>query len=124
MLRNTRQRDCIRQVFLDIVRPLSPSEIHESACLIHPGIGIATVYRTLKGLVEEGTVVLVEVPGQPPLYEASGKRHHHHFHCRNCGRVFEVEGCPGGIQRLTPAGFHLESHELVLRGLCAECNVT
>ncbi|NUN95068.1 MAG: transcriptional repressor, partial [Candidatus Omnitrophica bacterium] len=87
-----------------------------------PGLGIATVYRTLKSLLEEGSVVAVEMPGQALRYEAAGKEHHHHFHCRGCGRVFEVEGCPTGIGRLTPPGFRLEGHEIVLHGLCPDCD--
>ena len=87
-----------------------------------PGLGIATVYRTLKALVEEGALTQVELPGEPPRYETHGKRHHHHFHCRACDRVYELEGCPEGLRSLTPAGFSLESHEVVLYGRCAACS--
>ena len=40
---------------------------------------------------------------------------------RDCTRVFEIHGCPGDLRELTPAGFQLESHEVVLYGLCARC---
>ena len=86
-----------------------------------PGLGIATVYRTLKSWLEEGSLVQVDLPGEPPRYEATGKQHHHHFHCRACDRVYELEGCPDGLKSLTPAGFSLESHEVVLYGRCATC---
>ncbi|MGH9361888.1 MAG: Fur family transcriptional regulator [Thermoanaerobaculia bacterium] len=121
MERDTRQRRAIRDVLLAAGRPLSPHEVLAAARRQVRGLGIATVYRTLKGLVEQGSLAAVELPGEPPRYELSGKGHHHHFHCRGCGRVFELEGCPEGLKRLTPRGFALEAHEVVLYGRCAGC---
>lgn len=82
---------------------------------------MATVYRTLNSLLEEGFVAAVELPGEPARYEVAGKPHHHHFHCRRCDQVFEVPGCPGNLRSVVPDGFRLESHEVVLYGSCAEC---
>lgn len=119
--RDTQQRRAIRAAIDDANRPLSPREVLESARRGSPGLGIATVYRTLKTWVEEGGLTQVDLPGEPPRYETTGKQHHHHFHCRRCGRLFELEGCPEDLQRLTPRGFALEAHEVVLYGRCAEC---
>ena len=88
---------------------------------LSPGLGIATVYRTLKSGVEGGWLQPVDLPGEPPRYEPTGKQHHHHFHCRSCDRVYEIEGCPDGLRNLTPPGFALEAHEIVLYGRCADC---
>ena len=82
---------------------------------------MATVYRTLKSLVEDNTVIALDVPGEAPRYELAGKGHHHHFSCRTCGKMFDFHGCPGGIQSLVPEGFELEDHEIFLYGTCAEC---
>ena len=121
MERNTRQREAIRQVFDDTDRPLGPHEVLDAAQAYVPALGIATVYRNLKGLVEEGHLQLVELPGESPRYERTGKHHHHHFHCRHCGRVYEVHGCPGDLRHLLPPGFVLDEHEVVLYGRCAAC---
>ena len=121
MKRDTRQRQAIRRVLEEAGRPLGPNEVLEAARVHHPGIGIATVYRTLKAMVEEGALAQVELPGEPPRYEINGRHHHHHFHCRACDRVYELEGCPEGLRGLTPEGFSLESHEVVLYGRCAAC---
>jgi Fur family ferric uptake transcriptional regulator len=120
--RVTQQRRAIRAAIEDANRPLSPREVLESARRGSPGLGIATVYRTLKTWVEEGGLTQVDLPGEPPRYEATGKQHHHHFHCRLCDRVYELQGCPEGLRSLTPPGFSLESHEVVLYGRCAECS--
>ena len=119
--RNTRQRKAIRDVLEDAARPLSPKEILDGAQSHVRGIGIATVYRTLKLLADEGLVESVEIPGESPRFELSGKGHHHHFYCRGCAGVFEVNGCPGDFSKLVPAGFSLDGHELVLFGTCGSC---
>ena len=121
MIRQTRQRKAIQNVFKSIERPLNPQEILEEANAFYSGLGIATVYRCIKQLLEEGSLIPVDVPGGKNHYELAGKKHHHHFHCRECSRVFEVDGCVGNFNKMKPKGFQLESHEVILFGLCAEC---
>jgi Fur family ferric uptake transcriptional regulator len=124
MERNTRQRQIIRQVFAEADRPLGPQEVLQAGQTHAPKLGIATVYRTLKGLIEEGWLVQVALPGEPSRYEIAGKAHHHHFRCRSCDRVFEIAGCLANMKRLTPSGFQLEDHEVVLYGTCDACVTT
>lgn len=124
MDRNTRQRQAIRQVFEDADRPLGPQEVLQAGQTYAAGIGIATVYRTLKVLVAERWLVSVALPGEPSRYEIAGKTHHHHFRCRACHRVYEIDGCLTNLQQLTPNGFCLEDHEMVLYGTCDTCATT
>lgn len=85
------------------------------------GLGIATVYRNIKALVEEGWLVVVELPGQPPRYELAGKGHHHHFHCNSCGQVFELHGCVESFRSMIPHGFQITGHDVLLYGVCQSC---
>lgn len=119
--RRTKQRDAIRSAIERAGVPISPKEILESAQSHVAGLGLATVYRTLKILADEGLVACVEIPGEAPRYELAGKGHHHHFCCKSCGKVSEVHGCPGDFADLTPRGFRLDGHELVLFGRCGTC---
>ena len=119
--RNTRQRELIRDTIEQAGRPLSPAEIHHLAHRRLPGLGIATIYRNLRLLTAEGWLTPVELPGEPARYERAGKDHHHHFHCRRCRRLFELEGCALRRRLAVPPGFRAESHELILHGLCARC---
>lgn len=121
MQRNTAQRRAIRSVFSAHNRPLSPQEILAAAQLHVPQIGLATVYRALKNLTESKALTIVDVPGEPQRYELAGKGHHHHFSCRECGRMFEMDGCPGDLERLVPRGFVMEDHEVFIYGRCREC---
>lgn len=121
MQRNTRQKSAVRATLSQSGRPLTPTEILGGAQGAVPGLGIATVYRVLKALLEEGEAATVELPGQSARYEMAHRGHHHHFQCRLCERVFQVNGCPGDLARLAPAGFELDGHEVVLYGRCANC---
>jgi Fur family transcriptional regulator, ferric uptake regulator len=121
MERDTAQRRAIRAAFEDANRPLSPREVLVAAQDEVPRLGIATVYRNLKALVDEGWLAPVELPGEPPRYEVAGKEHHHHFMCRECDRLFELHGCTDDLKSGVPRGFRVESHEVVLYGLCRAC---
>ena len=121
MERNTRQRDTIRNVFAGSKQPLSPFEVLIAGRQSLRGLGIATVYRTINSLVDDGWLNAVELPGDAPRYEKAGSGHHHHFQCRGCSGVFEIRGCPGDLTSLTPDGFVLEGHEVVLYGQCSVC---
>lgn len=119
--RDTAQRRALRAAIERADRPLSPGELLGAARRDVPGLGLATVYRTVRALVEEGWLAEVALPGSPNRYEQAGKHHHHHFRCTLCDRVFEVEGCPPDLRTLLPRGFRLESHDITLTGRCASC---
>jgi Fur family ferric uptake transcriptional regulator len=119
--RSTRQRSAIREALQTAQRPLLPQEVLAAAQAQVPGLGIATVYRSLKALLDDGVIRLVALPGENPRYETLEHGHHHHFQCTHCERVFDVHACPGDLSRLAPAGFTVEDHDLTLYGRCREC---
>lgn len=123
MERSTRQRTAIRDTLAEAGRPLLPQEILTFAHAQVPGLGIATVYRNLKALVEEGVLQPVDLPGQSTRYELAHRAHHHHFQCKACQRVFDIHACPGDLSSLAPAGFVVDAHEINLYGLCRDCAV-
>lgn len=121
MQRDTAQRRAIRRAIEEAGRPLGALEVLEASKPHAPGLGIATVYRNLKALLEEGSLAAVELPGEPPRYELSGKGHHHHFRCGRCQKVYELDGCLGATKLHLPKGFRAVSHELLVHGVCAAC---
>jgi Fur family ferric uptake transcriptional regulator len=120
--RNTRQRREIREVFERNDRPLAADEVYHLAQQKMAGLGMATVYRAIKSLSDEGWLVPVEVPGAPPRYEVRGKAHHHHFHCLKCGKLFELDGCLERLGKLIPASFRVVDHVVLIYGYCAGCD--
>ncbi|HEX4066407.1 MAG TPA: transcriptional repressor [Acidobacteriaceae bacterium] len=120
--RNTKQKRAIREAFLENDRPLSPDEAMKAARRLHRKLSIATVYRNIQSLVEEMWLEPVEIPGDATRYEVSGKKHHDHFHCNSCGKVFDLDGCGAKGKPKLPKGFRATGHEFFLYGSCAECS--
>lgn len=119
--RNTPQRQIIESLLESSESPVLPKELHESALEQLPTLGIATVFRALKDLVEEGKARTVHIPGDSPRYETVSHGHHHHFKCKDCGAVYDLFCCPGNFEKLIPDGFELQDHDITLFGLCSSC---
>ena len=120
--RSTRQRDVITRIMQAAQGPLAVADVLDRARSDLPGLGIATVYRTLKLLTEQGRIHPVTLDGET-LYEASGQGHHHHFSCQDCGRVFTLHTCPVALPSGTvyPGAFIVRAHEVTLYGQCPDC---
>ena len=121
MIRNTQQRKAINNALAISGRPLSVNEILALAQNEIKSLGIATVYRNLKALQEEGQINQVDLPGQAPRWEVTTS-HHHHFLCSSCDKLFEIYACPDNIKRLLPEGYNLEEAYILLRGQCNACS--
>lgn len=125
MQRKTAQREAIRNVFSTLSRPLRVDEVLTLARATVESLNLATVYRNLGALVDEGWLRRFDHPGLGALYERAGLGHHHHFHCRVCDRLWDVPGECGFDDRVrAPSGFRSEGHEIFLYGTCNECSAT
>ena len=129
MERNTRQRQAVLDVIDHAGRALTPSEILALAQASVASLNLSTIYRNLSALQDDERIVKVMLPGQATRFEAAcgdahagaSHHHHHHFHCNACDRVYTLHGCPGSMKDLAPKGFVVDTHEVTLHGLCAEC---
>jgi len=119
--RVTSQRTAILAAVREAPGPLRPSEVLERASRAVPTLGIATVYRQLKRLQESGELRAVELGVNDVRYEPADRGPHRHFLCRECGDVFDVEGCPDGMSGQAPAGFEVDEREVTFYGRCREC---
>ena len=87
-------------------------------------IGLATVYRALQTLVEDGEVDVLRSDDGEAAYRRCSTGHHHHLVCRSCGRTVEVEG--QDVERWARAvadahGFSQVDHLVEVFGTCAAC---
>jgi len=121
--RLTRQKEAVLGVFGSAKGPLAFPEALAMAQTQVPGLGQATLYRHLKTLLEESRLRVVTLPDGETRYELAALKHHHHFHCRVCDSVVDVDGCPlARVKEIPlPPGFRLESHEVTLFGVCGGC---
>ena len=61
----------------------------EQICGEVPGVGRATVYRTIKILLENGILCKLATLDGAPVYSLARAEHHHHIMCVQCGSVTE-----------------------------------
>ena len=89
-----------------------------------PSFGRATVYRTLKILVENGMLCRVLLEDGDLHYQLSHHGHHHHLLCVECGSSQDLTGCDiEDVLVSTSArhGFELSGHWLEVYGRCRDC---
>ncbi len=117
LLRDTKQRNAIKRAFFEYRRPLGPKEVLTIASEEVPNLGIATVYRNIKALVEEGELVTIEIPGQPPRYSMPREKSPYLFYCQKSDRVFflDEEQVNPSFGEL-PFPFRAKSHEVIFYG--------
>ena len=85
----------------DIIRLLGQKQegfSSEEVCEEVPGVGRATVYRTIKLLLDAGVICKLALPDGAPKYSLSRIGHHHHTVCVKCGTVGDFRGAT--IERL------------------------
>lgn len=119
--RRTAQRDAIRRALDRCEQPVSAQELHAR---LGGAVGLATVYRNLQRLVEQGIADTLRRDSGELAFRLCGGGHHHHLTCRHCGRVEEIRDC--GLQRwaaevAAARGFTSVEHQAELTGLCADC---
>lgn len=124
-LKMTPQRRLILDTFIDLQQHLSPEELYDKVKKVDSSIGQATVYRTLKLLVEAGIVESLDFADGVSRYEVSwGEEHHDHLICEHCGKNIEI--LDEVIEKRQEAiakehGFLLSHHKMYLYGLCPDC---
>lgn len=122
--RNTWQRDAVRQALEDAAVFTSAQALHQSLAGSGSTVGLATVYRALSDLADEGAADALRQDGES-LYRACTPTHHHHLICRKCGTTVEIEA--DDIERwarevATRHGFTQPQHVVDVFGLCASCS--
>ncbi len=123
-LRLTRQREAILNVFLANPAHISVEDLFNRVRKENPGVGFATVYRTLKLLTQCGLAEERHFQGKRSRYEPAAQEHHDHCICTLCGKIAEFENPL--IEQLQEEaakrlGFHLTHHRMELYGICASC---
>lgn len=85
----------------------------------------ATVYRTLRLLVEAGLLRELRLTNRSAFEHDYGYPAHDHLHCTSCNRVVEFRN--DEILRLRDAisaayGFRPNGHRFLITGVCAACS--
>jgi Fur family ferric uptake transcriptional regulator len=124
-LKATKQREEILNIFLNSPGHKNLSQIYAQVAKVNPKIGYATVYRTLKLLTRLGLAAQQKFADGETRYEpVSGRTHHDHLICLDCGKIIEFED--EALETLQDGiaehyRFKIFHHRMELYGRCAGC---
>ncbi|MGQ9837883.1 MAG: Fur family transcriptional regulator [Cyanobacteriota bacterium] len=124
--RQTRNQKLILEVLQHRSQPLSAQEIFLELRNANHTIGLATVYRILDALRNEGKLQSVNLGDLQTYYQVLPSNGHtrHHLICTECRQVIPLPGCPLGdlqSQLSRQYQFLIEYHVLDFYGTCAQC---
>ena len=125
--RVTRQRLAITELLENVDEFRSARQIHQMLHERGQEIGLATVYRTLNAMAEQGHLeVLLQPTGEHTYLRCEPRsEHHHHLVCRTCGRTVDVAApeLEHLVESLATAhDFTDVEHSIDFLGTCRECS--
>ena len=113
-----------------ILETLTENVVHPTAEYLHekvkekdPKISLATLYRHLNKLAENG--IIKKIDGLETSSHFDHNTHkHYHFICTECGKVYDVsaEVAPELVEKTQNiTDFTINSHDVVFTGICKDC---
>jgi Fe2+ or Zn2+ uptake regulation protein len=113
---------------IEVLRVLHDGQHHTASEVVDAvsarGIDVArmSVYNVLHNLTRVGVVAAVELGPDRTIYELD-HGWHHHFVCRRCGRILDVDCIVGAKPCLQPdlEGAEVDEAAVTFRGLCPDC---
>lgn len=125
MKRNTWQREAVRSALAESEGFVSAQALHTALRDTGSGIGLATVYRALTDLADEGQADSLQRDGEALYRACTSGSHHHHLICRTCGLTVEIEATAvedWARQVAAEHGFTRAEHVVDVFGLCETCS--
>jgi Fur family peroxide stress response transcriptional regulator len=116
---------------LALVRLIASSKAHPSAAQLYeslriqfPTISLATIYKTLTLLQEEGEVLKIELSNDS-RFDGNKPYPHPHLICNQCNRIIDGDEVLS-LQALEKEieekyRFQISHHQLVFYGICPDC---
>lgn len=113
-----------------ILETLKENVVHPTAeylySVLHkkdPKISLATLYRNLNQLAENGIIKKIDGLEQSSHFDHN-THEHYHFICTKCSRVFDIDAniAPDLIKKTEEiTDFTVQSHDVVFCGICKDC---
>jgi len=95
-------------------------EIYSELKVNNPSLSKTTVYNSLEILKEHKIIQSININGNESRYDFKNTMHHH-FKCRKCGRIIDIDiACPN-INKVLSEGHKIEEVHGYFKGICSEC---
>lgn len=121
-MRVTRPRLAVAAALEGLGGHHTADEVHARLVAAGDDLPRTSVYNALAALCAAGVAMTADVGSGAAAYEIA-TRWHHHFVCRRCGTVVDVECVVGAKPCLTPIGdfASIDEAQVIFRGVCAAC---
>jgi len=125
-LKITLRRKAVIDIFMKYSAHLSPYDVYTKLKKKLPILGLPTVYRILSEFKNAGILVQSLSDDRQLRYALCTlpHQHHHHFTCRKCSKVEEVDFCNfKAVSQFIENKLNAkaETHQLQIEGLCSRC---
>ncbi len=122
MRKHSRQRDAVLELLKSVTSHPTADWLYWELKKDLPDISLATVYRNLKLLVEDGTIIEIDVGDGQKHYDGN-PHNHYHFFCKSCRKVIDIphlllEEMEDTVGR---EGHKVDYHRVEFYGTCSEC---
>lgn len=112
---------------LEILRYLDEHRIHPTADQIftelkekNPSLSKTTVYNSVEKLRDHGLIQSITISGSELRYDFKHGMHHH-FLCKKCGRIADIDvECPN-LGKMLDCGHNVEEVHGYFKGICKKC---
>lgn len=117
-----------RESILELLRrnPIHPTVdwVHVQLRLEHPSVSLATTYRTLRNLVQDGTLCELPFGTSESRFGLTLEQRHYHFICESCHRILDLPLPPRlELEQVVQSetGHVVHRHTMEFYGVCQAC---
>lgn len=95
-------------------------DIYSNLKTNNPSLSKTTVYNSLEALKRHGIIQSITISGFELRYDFKEKMHHH-FLCKKCGRITDIDvECPN-LGKMLECGHDIEEVHGYFKGICKNC---
>lgn len=112
---------------IEILKFLDTHYTHPTAYEIYcelkkknPALSKTTIYNSLETLQKNNLVQNLTISSSEQRYEIKDEMHHH-FLCKKCGRIINIEIICPNINKIICQGHKVEEVHGYFKGYCKEC---
>ena len=112
---------------LEILKYLDEHRTHPTVDKIYnelktnnPALSKTTVYNSADILRENGIIQTINITGSEQRYDFK-RGMHHHFLCKKCGEISDIDLVCPNIQKTLDNGYRVEEVHGYFKGICKKC---
>lgn len=121
--RSTKQREIVLNELKALYTHPTALELFKIINKKFPNIGVATVYRNLELLQQEGIIIKLNSREKEAHYDGDITPHLHLI-CKKCGEIFDIDDCNKiniRSEKIEKIGFKPDFRYLEIHGICKNC---